>query len=162
MLFQQIFVDGCLLNYQLPIFVPHLRMMNIDKLFILAVILLTFTCKSDTKSNDSGLEGTWYVERALRNNKETKTLSSGYFEFTDSTVYSNIFMQDDKAVPYEYSDDELIILSAPSLKFQIKEKYDSTFVLRGKMGVFDLEMLLRKSLTPLQMEETLPTEESEL
>lgn len=111
-------------------------------LIITFVVTISFvSCKEKPLFDQNKLEGKWSFVKAYRNERETKTLLSAYFEFSQDLVSSNIF---EGNVSFEIVEDKLNINAVPKLSFTIVEFEDEFIKLRGQMDVFELEIHLAK------------------
>jgi hypothetical protein len=125
-------------------------------LFVICLSVLFVSCKNDeTILSNPDLDGKWDFVKAIRNGKETKTLSSGYFEFDESTnmIESNIFQVPEDKV-YSIEDNTIKIKGQESYDLNIVRLEGDTMHLKGNIWKFKMEFLLvRRDSTNLPIEE---------
>ncbi|MBK8700580.1 MAG: hypothetical protein IPN29_14040 [Saprospiraceae bacterium] len=109
------------------------------------MLLLVFmtACKGDSfRVTPADLTGKWKFDKAWRNGKETKMLSSGYFIFhADNSVTSNIFQVEENK-QFSVKDNTLSVIGQEALTLDIVSFTTDTMELEGKMGVFDMQFYL--------------------
>lgn len=108
-------------------------------------LFVMLSCKPDVVATiDVDLSGKWMFVKAYRNKKETKTLSSGYFDFDtqDSIVQSNIFQNGDS---HNFDvESNSIIVADEELNLEIEYLESDTMILKGKIWKFDMEFHLQR------------------
>ncbi len=107
--------------------------------------IATTSCKPDVKLDAKlDLAGKWNFVKAYRNQKETKTLDSGFFVFNtkDTLVHSNLFQTGDTK-KYEISQNTILVKDE-ELNLNIDRIEQDTMVLKGKIWKFDMELYLQR------------------
>lgn len=114
-------------------------------LIMLGVMLFFVKCKEE--QNIQKLSGTWHFNTVFRNQKETKTLEGGYFEFiSDSIMQSNV-LQTVKPIPYDYDGSKIILYADETYEFTISKHTNDTLIVTGFMNTFEMKFIMTSSIS---------------
>lgn len=117
-------------------------------IFLTILVSLNIGCKSDpqTQTNVNHIEeiqGKWIVTEAARNKRLTKTLNDAYFDFSNTTLKSDV-MGDEADYKYSIVGDKLTLsggymelVGDSTLEYQIARLTSDTLVLTTRIRNFD-------------------------
>lgn len=124
--------------------------------------MLFIQCKPDApqqEEKESSIEGKWSIHYATRNDKETKTLKGGYFDFTsDTTFVTNIF-GDNSGFLFSMDGNRLVTKEGrPALNLALTQSHSDSMLLQGKIQRFRMEFYLSRDTSTVEApsQETLP------
>lgn len=116
------------------------------------LVIFLLGCKSEKKVSPADVAGRWNFAHALRNGRETKMLNQAYFVFhPDKSVTSNLF-QTNERMTFDIANNILSMSGQESFKLEIVDFQKDTMHLEGKMGDFEMQFMLVKSIEPLSEE----------
>lgn len=115
--------------------------MMIVRCFLLFSLIFTFVrCKEEQSVQK--LSGKWHFNTVYRNQKETKTLEGGYFNFiTDSTIQSNVF-HTNEPIPFKYDENKIVLFSDETYEFNILKHTKDTLIIDGYMNAFEMKFIM--------------------
>ena len=113
----------------------------------LLAALLCFACEEDAPQIRLLLNGRWELAKALRNQKQTETLSGVYFQFgEDNKMLTNFPSGSEEFAAFELKRREIIQnFPAQLVRYQIKGLSDTSLILTTEMRGALFELQLRKS-----------------
>lgn len=113
------------------------------------LFLLLISCKREKELTHADLTGTWHFANALRNGKPTRMLDQAFFVFhPDKSITSNLFATDERKT-FDIVNNELSVTGKEAFKMEVSNFRKDTMELVGKMGPFDMEFLLIRSVDSL-------------
>jgi len=111
------------------------------RVFILLSLIMVFVqCKEE--KNVQKLLGTWHFNTVYRNQKETKTLEGGYFDFiSDSTMQSNV-LHTTEPITYKYDGENIVLYADETYEFNISKHTNDTLIVTGYMNTFEMKFIM--------------------
>lgn len=111
----------------------------------LAFLLFYLTsCTSDKVPVQERIIGTWKIDRAMRNDRITKSLEGLYMEFDNASAFSSNLLGDTATFACTI-DERAILLEHPLIrKFDIQELTDTSMRLTTKLQDNDLSFLFKR------------------
>lgn len=113
----------------------------------LLAALLCVACEEDVQRFRLLLNGRWELAKALRNQKQTETLSGVYFQFgEDNKMLTNFPAGPEEFGAFQLKQREIIQnFPAQMVRYQIKGLNDTSLILTTEMRGSLFELQLRKS-----------------
>lgn len=136
--------------------------MNRSGNFVLLFLLIVLGCKNEVEV--CNLEGMWYFDTVMRNDRITNTLQEGYFEFKSGSKFTSNIFEEGKDYDYVVTDKNIAIKTDENLELTIEYCSADTLILTGEMSMFKMDFLLTKnkkvdsldlrSINPVETEES--------
>jgi hypothetical protein len=114
-------------------------------LFIFCSLSFCFiSCKSGLNATKENIAGHWNIVQAERDGTPTKTLESGFFDFTKEGMVSSNLLPSSEPMPYILESNILKIDGDMPFSFTILEMANDTINMEGLMGNYKVELTLAK------------------
>jgi len=114
-------------------------------LFVFTGFLVLFSCKGSQDSNFTEmLLGKWNIYASELNNKPSKSLENGYFNFKDDNLVISNVLDNEKPLNYLVKDGNLQIEGSLPFEMQITEMTSDTLIMEGKLSYYYLKFYMSK------------------
>ncbi len=114
------------------------------RLFIFIAILGFSACVTDGKSDVEKIQGTWKIDKAIRNGKITNSLEGLYFSFNGPASFDSNLLGDTASFSSRIENHKIIIHHELIRQFEIKELTDSIMKLYTEINDDELSIVLKK------------------
>lgn len=118
--------------------------MVLKNICLFFTLIIMFSCKEKVIVTSEQLDGKWIVTKAIRNNKETKTLQSSYFMFSPDNSINTNFPSIEETTTFTIVEDKLQIGGNPPMNFLLQEFSNDSMKWSGKINEIKLELFLKK------------------
>ncbi|MEO6191122.1 MAG: hypothetical protein ABIO44_12980 [Saprospiraceae bacterium] len=99
------------------------------KNFLILIFLSSLiSCKKEAKLTYSELKGKWNMTEAFRNDKKTQTLSGAYYEFSDTSITTNIFGEIG-TTPFTIEKMDIVQRIPTEVRYHVTKNQDQTLSL---------------------------------
>ena len=101
------------------------------------------SCKKEAKLTHSDLKGKWNLTEAFRNDKKTQTLTGAYYEFSDTSITTNIFGEV-VTTPFSLEKMEIVQRIPTEVRYNVTKNQDQTLSLVTIIDNISFRFTLKK------------------
>lgn len=112
-------------------------------IYVCLFMITVLSCKEDVDTCQ--LDGVWYFDTVMRNDRVTNTLQDGYFEFKEGGKFASNIFEEGRDYDYTVAKKTISIMSDQKLELEIEYCTMDTLILTGEMSLFKMDFLLTKT-----------------